>query len=138
MASDEVRNLTRQLYEMFSSGDASVLERLISNRRGTTVIGTDPNEWWTDREQILTTLAAQARELSQSGIRVESGDLAVEDEDGFAWVADRPKFVMPDGSTVEGRVTGVFLREDDSWRIVQWHASLGVPNEEAIGEELTT
>lgn len=138
MASEEVRNLTRQLYEMFSTGDDSLLERLISTRPGTTVIGTDPREWWTDRETIQSTFSAQAKEISQAGIRVEPGDLAVDSEDGFAWIADRPKFVMPDGNAVEGRVTGLFRREDDGWRIVQWHASLGVPNEEALGEELTT
>jgi hypothetical protein len=137
-ASEEVGGLTRQVYAMFSSGDASPAERLISSRPGTILIGTDPREWWSEREQILSTLAAQAKEISQSGITVEAGELAVESEDGFAWIADRPRFVMPDGSTVEGRVTAVFLREDDGWKIVQWHASLGVPNEEAIGEELTT
>jgi ketosteroid isomerase-like protein len=29
------------------------------------------------------------------------------------------------------RATGVFRREGDEWRLVQLHASIGVPNEEA-------
>jgi ketosteroid isomerase-like protein len=137
-ATDEVRALTLRFYEMFSSGDARAANELISAEGGTLVIGTDPSEWWSDRGEIVNTLSAQAKEISESGIRIEPGEIVARAEDGIAWVADRPKFVMPDGSAVEARVTGVFRREGGSWKIAQWHASLGVQNEEAIGQDLTT
>jgi hypothetical protein len=31
----------------------------------------------------------------------------------------------------------VFHQEQGEWKIVQWHGSIGIPNEEAMGQELT-
>jgi hypothetical protein len=54
------------------------------------------------------------------------------------WAADRPKFKLPDGTEVEVRVSLVARREGSEWRIVHWHASIGISNVEAVGQELTT
>ena len=35
------------------------------------------------------------------------------------------------------RITAVFARENGEWKIAQWHASIGVSNAEAFGEDLT-
>jgi hypothetical protein len=37
---------------------------------------------------------------------------------------------MPDGKHVSLRWSAVFHRENDDWKFVQTHASIGVPNEE--------
>jgi hypothetical protein len=39
---------------------------------------------------------------------------------------------------VPARLTAVFLRAGGAWRLVQAHGSLGVANEEAIGQELAS
>ena len=41
-----------------------------------------------------------------------------------------PSFVYPDGSGVKMRMTLVFHREDDAWKLLHMHASVGVPDDE--------
>ena len=52
-------------------------------------------------------------------------------------MADKITVRLPDGTEVPFRFTGV-LRNEDGWKFVQVPFSLGVPNEEAVGEELPT
>jgi len=35
-------------------------------------------------------------------------------------------------------LTAVFQKEQNDWKIVQWHVSIGISNEDLIGETLTT
>jgi hypothetical protein len=86
----------------------------------------------------MTALKAQAGELGEVGLKIERDqEIEAYQEGTVGWVADRPRFVFPDGTKIEMRATGVFLERVDGWKLVQWHASLGVDNEEAIGKELT-
>jgi len=134
--STELRNLTLRFYKAFSSGDHSFVARLFSPRDGVLVIGTDPNEWWTGYKTISNMLKAQAGEMS--GITFVEADPQAYSEGTVGWVADRFKFRMPDGSEIPCRLTGVFHQESGEWKIVQWHGSIGISNEEAIGRKLTT
>ena len=45
----------------------------------------------------------------------------------------RPTITLPDGRPASPRWSAVFHREDGEWRLVQLHASIGVPNEEVFG-----
>ena len=53
-------------------------------------------------------------------------------------MADQPVLTLPDGLAVNVRITAVAAIERGHWRFVQWHASLGKTNEEALGRSLTT
>lgn len=44
---------------------------------------------------------------------------------------DEPSFVFPDGSRLGMRMTLIYRREDDAWKMLHMHASIGVPDEEA-------
>jgi SnoaL-like protein len=66
-------------------------------------------------------------------IRLESGaNPRGWEEENVGFAIDKPRFVLPDGSFLQTRVTGVLRREDDDWKIVHLHFSVGVPDEEAI------
>jgi len=65
-----------------------------------------------------------------------AGDLRCYSEGSVGWVADRARFVLGDGSEIPFRFTAVFRREDGAWRMVQAHASLGVPNADVVGADL--
>jgi hypothetical protein len=95
-------------------------------------IGTDPNEWWTDLSVVNDVLKAQA----QAGIKVASGNLIAWREGTVGWSADRARFVLADGSEVPCRLTCVFHQEGGAWKMVQMHASIGVPNVEALGVDV--
>jgi hypothetical protein len=108
------------------------MEQFISQQGDVLMIGTDPNEWWADATTITQTLKAQA----QAGIQAVPGELQARREGSVGWVADQGKFVLPDGAEVPFRWTAVFHQEDGTWKLVQGHASIGMPNEEAIGTDL--
>ena len=128
----ELRDAVLRLYDAFSRGDADLVERLTSRQEGLVFIGTDPDEWLGDLPSIRRMLQAQAG----AGITVIPGDILSYREGSIGWTADRGAFRLPDGTEVPFRLTAVFRQEDGDWKLVQEHASFGVSNEEALGEEL--
>jgi hypothetical protein len=72
-----------------------------------------------------------------SGITIVDSDPLACSEGSVGWAADRFRLRFPNGTQVPFRVTIVFHQEGGEWKIVQWHSSIGIPNEEAPGQELT-
>jgi ketosteroid isomerase-like protein len=97
---------------------------------------------WRDRpaeagyDTITRVFKTQLQEMG--GIQVKAGDLNAFVEGNVGWVADRPTLRLPNGQAMPSRGTAVFHKEDGEWKIVQYHASIGVSNVEAVGKELTT
>jgi hypothetical protein len=133
--SSELKAVLLSFYEALTTGDIGFIKNITSRRDGVLMIGTDPNEWWADYETIIRVNEAQINEMG--GIPVEAGDPQAYSEGDVGWVADQGKFKLPDGSEIPLRVTGVFLKENGDWKLVQIHASIGVSNEDAFGQELT-
>ncbi len=130
--SSELKDLMLRFYEAVSRVDVAFMERFISNQGDVLMIGTDPNEWWTDTATIIKALKAQA----QAGIQGVPGDLKAYREGSVGWVADYGKFVLPDSKEAPFRFTCVFHQEDGEWKLIQGHASIGVPNTDALGTDL--
>jgi SnoaL-like protein len=127
--SPELKNVMLRFYEAVSEGDLAFFDRLLSSQPDVLLIGTDPNEWWTDLALVNQTLKAQA----QAGIKAVPGDLIALREGSVGWIADRPTFVLADGTQAPFRWTAVFHQEGGEWKMIQGHASIGVPNAEALG-----
>lgn len=54
------------------------------------------------------------------------------EEGSLGWVVDEQRFGFPDGSAFDCRVTAVVRKEDDVWRSIHAHFSVGVPDEEVV------
>jgi len=128
----ELRDVLVRLYEAFSRGDADLIAQLTSRQEGLVFIGTDPDEWFEDVGNVRRLVQAQAG----AGVTVIPGEVRAYREGPVGWIADRGSFRLPDGSDVPFRLTAVFRQEDGAWKMVQEHASIGVSNEEVIGQEL--
>jgi ketosteroid isomerase-like protein len=100
-------------------------------------IGTDPGEWWSGGAAVSGVWKEQIEVLGGS-MNITPGDLEAFSEGSVGWVADRATFNLPDGSRLPVRFTAVFHTEHGDWKLVQSHGSIGVSNEESIGEELQT
>ena len=135
-ASPELKDLYIKCCEAQSKGDHAFFNDHFSRQDGVLAIGTDPGEWWAGHETITKVFKSQLEEVS--GIQVLPGDAVAYADGSIGWVAGQPTVKLPDGKEFHARLTAVFEKEDGAWKIVQWHFSAGVPNEEAIGEELTT
>jgi hypothetical protein len=129
--STEVRNAVLGLYESMGTGDVSTIERLFSCESGVLAIGTDPSEWWAGHAAIVEAFKAQ---LQGTGTRtVEPGDLSAFAEGSVGWAADRRTMRLASGKEITIRETFLFHQEDGDWKLVQFHASVAVPNAELAG-----
>ena len=132
----ELKSLVLAFYDAVSRGDVSRLEGLLSRRGEVLFIGTDQNEWWIGRSSLVQSFKVQIGELGGK-MPITGGDPQAYSEGTIGWVADRAKFSLPDGAEVPFRLTAVFRKEEDGWKIIQEHISIGVPNEQAVGKKLT-
>lgn len=134
--SEEVRAALNSLINTFGTpAMGSAFLSAMSSEPESLVIGTDPDEWWDEPESIKRAISAQGDELQGMTARVFRTDGWVEGNVG--WAAARAEVEMPGGSPVNMRITAVYLRRHDGWKIAQAHASVGVANEDVVGKELT-
>jgi SnoaL-like domain len=128
-----LEELMRRFYAACNSGDLAFVEQHLSHAPQTLVLGTAPEEVW-DRAGTLRAVAAQ----SGAGVRFEGGAPQAWEVGDVGWVVDlEPRFHL--GEVVAPfRLSCILRREDGDWRIVHWHSSLPVANEEAMGQELPT
>lgn len=134
--STELKELYLQICEALSHGDYSFFERCFSHKDGVLAIGTDPTEWWTGYATISKVFKTQLKEMGGFQILVDT-PLAFH-EGSIGWIAGKPTLKLPDGTEVPVRLTVVLQKEQNDWKIVQWHFSIGISNEDSIGETLTT
>ena len=132
----ELKKVMLGFYDALASGDAGFLEDLISRQDGVLGIGTDPDEWWVGHEKLRGIMKTQMAEMG-GHITIVGSDPIAHSEGTVGWVADRPRFRLDDGTESPIRLTATFHKEQDAWKIVQFHVSVGVPNEDVVGKELT-
>ena len=119
----EARDVYVQYTKALSSGDASSLLGTFSRVPGVIEIGSAPDAWTEGHESITNRLTEVFRWLA--GTRIEPGDVKAFQEGTVAWVADRPTMTTPEEMRVSARITAVFRHENDGWKIVQSHFSMG-------------
>jgi ketosteroid isomerase-like protein len=130
-SSAELKSAVLRLYEAMAAGDPGAIGRFFSRASGVLAIGSDPAEWWAGHDAIAQAFAAQ---LGETGAhRIVPGELSAWVEGTVGWAVDRRRKQMPDGKELTIRETTVWHEEDGEWKIVQFHASLAVSNEEAFG-----
>jgi ketosteroid isomerase-like protein len=125
-AQDEIRVVLDELLDAQNAADATRLRSMLSERPDAVHIGTDAGEWWTSKE-LVDAVAASG---GDGGIRGVADDIDIHLQGDVAWVEGRARFTNPAGDERPVRFSGVLLREDDRWKVVQSHASIGVPNAE--------
>ncbi len=134
--SNELKELYLRSCEAMSSGDASFFERTFSQKDGVLAIGTDPAEWWVGYDTITRVFKAQLKEMGD--VQVLADNPQAYRDGSVGWVAGQPTLKLSDGTEMPVRLTAVFQKEQNGWKIVQWHFSTGISNEDLTGETLTT
>lgn len=134
--SKALKKLYVGICEALSKGDAAFFEQHFSKKDGVLAIGTDPDEWWAGYGAITKVFKTQLEEAG--GFKITADAPVAYSEGSIGWVAGRPSLRSADGSEIFFRLTAVLQKEQDDWKIIQWHFSAGVPNEALIGKTLTT
>ena len=134
--SEEIRGVVTRFFEALRDGDEEAVSNRISRQPGFERFGSDPGEWWQDGEKTARLLVRQMREMGGGYPWKLLGDIHAMSEDNVGWAGARTHFDYPRGA-VEMRFTCVLHLEHGEWKLVQWHSSLPVSNEE-YGFFLTT
>jgi hypothetical protein len=129
--SAEVKEAVLRLYDGMATGDPSAVERIFSRESGVLAIGSDPAEWWAGHDVIARAFGEQIRETGAR--RIVPGELSAYAEGSVGWAVDRRTIRLPSGKELVVRETTVWRREDGEWKLVQFHASIAVPNAEVFG-----
>ena len=58
------------------------------------------------------------------------------EEGTVRWFEDQATLVLPNGVEIPYRITGLLHKEENEWKMVQCHNSIGIDNVETVGEEL--
>jgi class 3 adenylate cyclase len=133
--SGELRDIVLGIYHDWSRGDPSFLDRCFSLDDGAVEIGTDAEEFYVGGLQAREVWRKQI--LETNGARITPGDLWAYSEGSVGWVIDNPIFAWgPEPYPV--RFTWLFHKEGSAWKVVHLHASIGYPNLEVVGFEITT
>jgi hypothetical protein len=118
----DVTQTWRRFCDRLSAGDVDSFDELVSHE-ATVIIGTAPGEWIDDRLRMRFGFETE-------GIGLTPVNPVAWAEGALGFVLDTPRFEFPDGSGIDTRVTAVVHLEDESWRVVHAHFSVGVPDEE--------
>lgn len=131
--SSSVADATRQAWATFLSSDADGIRATFADTDALVLIGSDPTEYLSGYAQATDLTIQQSAALT--GATIEPGQIDAYEQGDIGWSASRPTFRFADGTELPGRLTAVFTRDDGNWRIVQWHFSVGVGNEDTAGFE---
>lgn len=124
--SSEVVNAMVRFYEAFGTGTTEAFDSVVSRDPDVMAIGTDRR--LDDRD------AWQETFVSLTGITVERSEVQGFRHGSVGWIVDYPTFILADGRRLRTRLTAVAREEDDSWKLVQLHISVKVPDEVALAE----
>ena len=123
-ASVELVNLYRKLLEDVSSGNQAGIYALLADDPGVILVGTAPDELIQGREEIISVVS----DATERGFRLVPGSPIGYESDDTGWVVDRSHFSF-NGLEVADRMTAVFTRTQNRWRLVHLHHSVGIPDD---------
>lgn len=128
-AQDEVRKVIEETLEALNAGDAPRLRSMLSERPDGVHIGTDGEEWDTSKQVVDAVAAAGGAD----DIQVVADDIDIHIQGDVAWAEGHGRFTRAGGGERPARMTWVLIRENGQWKVVQSHASIGVPNADTFG-----
>jgi ketosteroid isomerase-like protein len=140
-AEDEIRQVSEQYYAALSAlltGDAGPLTQIWSHSPGVTAMNPYGGRevGWEQLRPILERVAqgcvgSQARVWLQDPLIRVGGDLAYETgiESGEGVIMGKP-------TTISHRVTNIYRREADGWKMVHRHTDLNVVEQQELSRDL--
>jgi ketosteroid isomerase-like protein len=129
-SSVEIEQVLRDVVEAIANSDLDEIGRRTSRDPCAVAIGSDPAEWSEGYDQIMR-LMRDSTPDAEIGITAGLDDVKAFAEGTVGWAAGHGYFEIG-GKRVPVRITAVVHQEDGEWKMVQTHASIGVPNERML------
>lgn len=136
----ELVSLMDRILRSFDMFDGNAVVDAFARQPGSLLIGSDQDEWWEGFEALSAMLRVQIQQLQSTGTKAhfEIEKIVAWKEGTVGWMACRVLSVIEGAAPIPWRMTLVVHEEGAYWRVVQWHASIPVPNEESLGMEIAT
>jgi len=135
--SEELREVAIRLIEAVQQGDSDAVRARISHLPGLLMWGSDPDEVVVGGDEAGRLWAQQFVEMGGGYPWTDIGEIHAHREGTMGWAAFDLVWQTPTGPR-DFRISWVFHLEHGDWRVVHIHASVPVPNEEALGIVVTT
>ena len=129
-SSVEIEQVLRDVVEAIANSDLDEIGRRTSRDPCAVAIGSDPAEWSEGYDEIMR-LMRDSTPDAEIGITAGLDDVKAFAEGTVGWAAGHGYFEIG-GERVPVRITAVVHQEDGEWKMVQTHASIGVPNERML------
>lgn len=129
-SSVEIEQVLRDVVDAIANSDLEEIARRTSRDSCTVAIGSDPGEWSEGYDQIMR-LMRDSTPDAEVGITAGLDDVKAFAEGTVGWAAGHGYFEI-EGKRVAVRLTAVVHQENGEWKMVQTHASIGVPNERML------
>ena len=129
--STELANLIAGWFTAAAKGDASYANKHLSKRATMLLVGTDPKEWI--RGKAAAKFLMDEATAVGGKIKVSVGKVEAYKEGSVGWGIANPTITLPNRKKFQPRWSAVFHRENGKRKIIQIHASAGVPNEQLLG-----
>ncbi|HET6335306.1 MAG TPA: nuclear transport factor 2 family protein [Polyangiales bacterium] len=125
--SAQLEQLIEAWFSAASRGDLTLVSKHVSTWEGARMYGSDPGAVLEGGKAVAEFLAG---EVEHAGGRASFSLSNTEafSEGNVGWATTRITIRLADGRNVSPRWSAVFYRENELWKLVQVHASLGVPN----------
>lgn len=123
--SEAVKTALLRFYEGISKGRVEEFDDIVSSHDATSVQGTAPGEFVTERPQLRFGFETE-------GVTLTTAEIVAWEEGSVGWAFDTPTFGFPDGSSFPCRLTAILRNEGGTWRLLHGHFSVGVPDEEVV------
>ena len=119
-----VREAMHRFFDRLSAKDVSAFYELVEVGEATVVLGTAPGEVIREEERLRFGFEAE-------GMTIAPGpEHGAWEEGNLGWYLGEPIVSLPDGTRQAWRMTTIWRRMADRWKLVHMHASVAVPDEE--------
>jgi hypothetical protein len=127
--SPEVERLAVAWLAGMKAGDPVAVASLFAEDEATTVIGNGADQWFTGDAYTRKRLDGTLGE--HGGIPFEPGSPTGWAAGDTGWFADQVTLVFP-AKTIPLRMTGVAIRQNGTWLLVQLHVSAAVSDDDLL------
>jgi adenylate cyclase len=135
----ELIQVVERIFKTYASESADGVIDIFSREPGTSLIGTDGDEFYSGFDTVAAFLRVWFAEGTPgSELELVRESIEAWKEGTVGWVVMSNRMKVPDRGVHTSRATLIFHEDGAHWRAVHWHASIGVSNQEAFGKSGTT
>lgn len=129
----KVREVMEEINAAWENEDLEAFSRLVVHDADMVSFGADVNDRWVGWEGLEQGLRQQFEVFSDTKVTPRHMDIRVSDAGNTAWLAQAMGIsttFMGSPMALEARITAVFEKRENVWRLVQFHYS--VPMSESM------